>query len=214
MPRRMTNLLGLAVLVYLEERPMHAYELHRQLLDRDAAQTFRLSYGALYSVVRQLDAAGFISPSGTDRAGRLPERTTYTVTDEGRAETRRWLSRLIAEPQHEYPAFAAALSLIVVLPLDDARTLLEARLERLGGDVAAIAEQRTAIVAGGLHPIFVIEDEYRERVLGAEADFIQTLLDRLDDPDAGWTEPWRAYHQGAPVVGAPENRADTTGEPS
>ncbi|MBZ2196159.1 PadR family transcriptional regulator [Occultella gossypii] len=214
MTRRMTNLLGLAVLVYLEERPMHAYELHRQLIDRDAAQTFRLSYGALYSVVRQLDAAGLIRPSGTDRTGRLPERTTYAVTDEGRAETRRWLSRLIAEPQHEYPAFAAALSLIIVLPPDDARALLEARLGRLKGDVAAIAERRTAIVDGGLHPIFVIEDEYRERVLGAEADFIHVLLDRFDDPDAGWAEPWRAYHQGAPATGARENTTDTRGEPS
>jgi DNA-binding PadR family transcriptional regulator len=212
MPRRMTNLLGLAVLVYLEERPMHAYELHRQLIERDAAQTFRLSYGALYGVVRQLDAAGLIRPSGTDRAGRLPERTTYAVTDEGRSETHRWLSRLIAEPQHEYPAFAAALSLIIVLPPDDARVLLETRLERLEGEVAAITEQRTAIVDGGLHPIFVIEDEYRERVLGAEADFIRTLLERLDDPDAGLAAPWHAYHQGRPGAGSTENTMDSPGE--
>ncbi|TDE97304.1 PadR family transcriptional regulator [Occultella glacieicola] len=213
MPRRMTNLLGLAVLAYLEERPMHAYELHRQLIDRDAARTFRLSYGALYSVVRQLEATDLITASGVDRAGRLPERTTYQVTDEGRAESRRWLSRLIAEPQHEYPAFAAALSLIIVLPPDDARALLEARLERLAREGASLAEQREAVLAGGVHPVFLVEDEYRERLLDAESGFIRTLLDRIDSPDAGWVEPWRAYHRKAPGPGAPEN-PDTTGEPS
>jgi DNA-binding PadR family transcriptional regulator len=55
MPRAVSNLLGLAVLSYLTERPMHAYELNRTLKDRDAARTFKLSYGALYGVVRQLD---------------------------------------------------------------------------------------------------------------------------------------------------------------
>jgi len=49
--RTVTNLLGLAVLSYLTERPMHAYELNRTLKDRDAARTFKLSYGALYAGV-------------------------------------------------------------------------------------------------------------------------------------------------------------------
>ena len=31
MPRAVSNLLGLAVLSYLTERPMHAYELNRTL---------------------------------------------------------------------------------------------------------------------------------------------------------------------------------------
>jgi DNA-binding PadR family transcriptional regulator len=43
MPRAVNNLLGLAVLSYLTEQPMHAYELNRTLKDRDAARTFKLS---------------------------------------------------------------------------------------------------------------------------------------------------------------------------
>src|SRR5258708_39341057 len=88
MPRAVNNLLGLAVLSYLTERPMHAYELNRLLKDRDAAQTFRLSYGALYGVVRQLAEAGLIQASGTGRRGRPPPPTGYELTDTGPAQKR------------------------------------------------------------------------------------------------------------------------------
>ena len=72
MPQAVNNLLGLAVLSYLTERPMHAYELNRTLKDRDAARTFKLSYGALYGVVRQLAEAGLIRASGTGQGAGCP----------------------------------------------------------------------------------------------------------------------------------------------
>lgn len=56
--RAVSNLLGLPVLSYLPQGPMHAYELQRQLKENDAARTFKLSHGALYSVVGQLERAG------------------------------------------------------------------------------------------------------------------------------------------------------------
>ena len=128
MPRTVNNLLGLAVLSYLTERPMHAYELNRTLKDRDAARTFKLSYGALYGVVRQLAEAGLIRAAGTGQRGRLPRHTVYQLTDAGRAEMRAWLTELLSQPQYEYPAFAAALSLVAVLPPDEVTGLLRTRL--------------------------------------------------------------------------------------
>ena len=92
MSRTVTNLLGLAVLSYLTERPMHPYELNRLLKDRDAARAFKLSYGALYGVVGQLAEAGLIRAVGTGQRGRLPRHTVYELTDAGRAEMRAWLA--------------------------------------------------------------------------------------------------------------------------
>jgi DNA-binding PadR family transcriptional regulator len=193
MPRAVSNLLGLAVLSYLTERPMHAYELNRLLKDRDAAQTFKLSYGALYGVVRKLAEAGLIRASGTGQRGRLPRHTVYELTGAGRAEMRAWLAELLSQPRHEYPAFAAALSLVAVLPPGEVTDLLRARLERVAAATAEIREQRDATVAGGVHPVFLVEDDYRIALLEAEAAFITDFIGKIEDPENGWSGPWQAY---------------------
>jgi DNA-binding PadR family transcriptional regulator len=194
MPRAVSNLLGLAVLSYLTERPMHAYELTRTLKDRDAARTFKLSYGALYGVVRQLAGAGLIRASGTGQRGRLPRHTVYELTDAGRAEMRAWLTELLSQPQYEYPAFAAALSLVAVLPPDEVTGLLRTRLGHINSATAEIRSQRDAAVAAGVHPMFLVEDDYRIALLEAEAAFITTFTSKIEDPCSGWSGPWRAHH--------------------
>jgi DNA-binding PadR family transcriptional regulator len=196
MPRAVNNLLGLAVLSYLTERPMHAYELNRTLKDRDAARTFKLSYGALYGVVRQLAGAGLIRAVGTGQRGRLPRHTVYELTDAGRAEMRAWLTELLSQPQYEYPAFAAALSLVAVLPPDEVAGLLRTRLGHINSATAEIRGQRDAAVAAGVHPMFLVEDDYRIALLEAEAAFITTFTSKIEDPGSGWSGPWRAHHAG------------------
>ncbi|NYH93271.1 helix-turn-helix transcriptional regulator [Actinopolymorpha rutila] len=195
----MNNLLALAVLSYLTQRPMHAYELNRMLKDHDAARTFKLSYGALYGVVRQMDAAGFIRAAGTGQSGKLPKHTMYELTDLGRAEMRDWLQELISEPRHEYPAFAAALSLVAVLPPDTVVSLLRDRVGSLAAETAAIRDQLDAAVAKGVSALFLVEDDYRIALLEAESAFIKTFIVRIEDPEAGLFEPWAAYHAGQAV---------------
>jgi DNA-binding PadR family transcriptional regulator len=211
MPRTVTNLLGLAVLSYLTERPMHAYELNRLLKDRDAAQTFKLSYGALYSVVRQLARDGLIRASGTGQRGKLPQHTLYELTDAGRAEIRAWLAELLSEPRHEYPAFAAALSLVVVLSPEEVADLLRARLARVASATDEIRGQRDATVAAGVHPVFLIEDDYRIALLQAEAAFITSFVDKIE---GGWAAPWeahRASHEASDVGTPAKPPGGTTG---
>src|SRR5947209_9866795 len=108
--RKVGNLLALAVLSYLVQRPMHPYELGRTLRDNGDARSIKFNHGSLYMVVQQLARAGFITERETSREGQRPERTVYALTDEGRAELRDWLLELVGEPQHEYPSFVAALS--------------------------------------------------------------------------------------------------------
>lgn len=183
------NVLGLAVLSYLTQRPMHAYELHRQLKDNDAAKTFKLSYGALYSVVKQLLEAEFIAPAGTGRTGNLPEHTMYELTDAGRAETRSWLRDLIESPPAEYPSLAAALSLLAILPLDEAVESLRARQGRNRAEAMTLAEQAASTIAGGVHPVFLVEDDYRIAILEAECTFIDGLIEKITSTD--WAPLWR-----------------------
>jgi DNA-binding PadR family transcriptional regulator len=215
MPRKVSNLLGLAVLSYLTERPMHAYELNRLLKERDAARTFKLSYGALYGVVRQLADAGLIQASGTGQRGRLPQHTVYELTDAGRAEMHAWLAELLSQPRHEYPALAAALSLVVVLPPDQVAGLLRERLTRVASAAEEIRAQRAAAIAGGVHPVFLIEDEYRIALMEAETAFITAFTRKIEDPGDGWAGPWQAHRaeHDPGKAGIRATASDTTTRP-
>ena len=192
--RKTNNLLGLAVLGYLTQRPMYPYELSRTLRDNNDARSVKFSHGSLYMVVGQLAKAGLIAEQEVVREGQLPERTLYAITDAGRVEFRGWLGQLLAEPQHEYPQFVAALSLIAALPPDQAVELLTARLTRL-------AEQRSEIRSGidqalgtGLHPLFLIEEEYRLAMLEAETAFVAGFIDKITNAETGWGPLWAQFH--------------------
>ena len=187
--RKVANLLALAVLVYLAQRPMHPYELGRTLRDHGDERSIKFNPGSLYMVVGQLARAGLIVEQETSRDGQRPERTVYALTDAGRVEVRDWMRELVEVPEHEYPHFVAALSLIAALPPDEVVELLRRRRRRLSELVAEIRGHADGVVARGVHPLFLIEEEYRIALLEAESSFVERFIGQIE---AGWAEPWAA----------------------
>jgi DNA-binding PadR family transcriptional regulator len=192
--RKVGNLLALAVLSYLSQRPMHPYEMSRTLREHGDARSIKFNHGSLYMVVGQLARAGFIAEQETSREGQRPERTVYALTDAGRRELRDWLRELVEQPQHEYPHFVAALSLIAALPPGEVVELLGSRLRRLAGQRAEIRDLIDAAQAGGLHPLFLVEEDYRLALLDAESAFVERFIDQITNPDSGWGPLWARFH--------------------
>ena len=194
--RTVGNLLALAVLSYLTQRPMHPYELSRTLRDNGDARSIKFNHGSLYMVVQQLAKAGYITEQETNRDGQRPERTVYALTDAGRAELRDWLRELVEEPQHEYPHFVAALSLIAALPPADVLVLLRRRLDRLADLRTEIRRTVDDALAQGVPALFLIEEEYRLALLDAESSFVERFIDQINDPETGWAPMWAEFHTG------------------
>jgi DNA-binding PadR family transcriptional regulator len=193
--RAVDNLLGLAVLAYLTQGPMHAYQLSRTLRRNGDDRSIQFNHGSLYMVVRQLVRAGLIAPAGTSRAGRRPERTHYRLTPAGRTELHAWLQDLVAEPRHEYPSYVAALSLIGALPPAEVIVLLRNRLERLATQRAEITALVAQARANGVHPLFLVEEDYRLAVLEADVAFTERFIARIEDPNDGWKRLWEEVHR-------------------
>ena len=192
--RKVSNLLALAVLSYLTQRPMHPYELGRTLRDHGDERSIKFNHGSLYMVVQQLERAGFITEQETSREGQRPERTVYALTAAGRDELHDWLRELVEEPQHEYPHFVAALSLIAALPPSEVLTLLRRRLTRLAEQRAEIRAIIDDTLAQGVPELFLIEEEYRLTLLDAESSFVERFIGWITDPEAGWGPLWAEFH--------------------
>lgn len=192
--RKVTNLLGLAVLSYLSQEPMHPYALGRALREHGDARSIKYNPGSLYMVVGQLARAGLVAEHATGREGQRPEHTVYALTDVGRRELRDWLRELVGQPRHEYPALVAALAFVSALPPGEVSELLTARLGLLSQQRAEITGLITDSLAQGVPELFLLEEEYRLALLDAEYGFVQRLVARMADPAADWITLWADHH--------------------
>jgi DNA-binding PadR family transcriptional regulator len=185
---------------------MHPYEVATTLRRRAKQRSVRLNYGALYRVVESLNKRGLIEPKETGRAGRLPERTIYELTDAGRLEIDDWLAELISTPALEYPQFVAGLSFLAALPPEQVVDLLRERLTHLSLEQARVDGVREVLQKRGLPRLLWVEEEYRDRLRAAEIDFVRSLLHDIQSGALDGAEWWRSVHeQGFDKVPPPFN---------
>ena len=84
--RPVRNVLALAVLAVVQERPVHPYEMAAVLRARGKDQDMPIKWGSLYTVVGNLEKHGLIEVAGNERSGARPERTVYrSPTPAGRS---------------------------------------------------------------------------------------------------------------------------------
>ena len=88
----------------------------------------------------------------------------------------------------EYPEFIAAVSVLFGLAPEDARAVLQERADRLAAELAATE----AVFAENpdLPRVFLLEEEYRRAVLGAELGWVRSVVRDLDAGKLTWTEEW------------------------
>ncbi|MFI9403124.1 PadR family transcriptional regulator [Nocardia sp. NPDC052316] len=192
--RKVNNLLALAVLSVMVDRPKHRYEIAQTLRDRGKDQDMDIKWGSLYTVVQNLAKVGFLEVVGSERDGARPERVIYRITDAGRAELTDWTRELLAEPQPEPSRFVAGLSVLAVLPPDEVIELLGQRIEALGRLIDSVRRELDHVTTIKLPRLFIIESEYGLAMLKAEVAWARSLRDELVDgtfPEVDW---WRQVH--------------------
>jgi DNA-binding PadR family transcriptional regulator len=206
--RKVGNLLALAILSQLAMgRPMHPYEIATMLKRTGKEHDMNIKWGSFYTVVGNLEKAGYIEATTSDRAGRRPERTMYAITDAGREELRDWVRELVAVPEPEVPRFEAGLSVMSVLPPDEVTALLESRLTALQSEVEA---QRSMLADAAKVPrVFLVEAEHALALKVAEVAWVRSLLDELNAGTLGGLDAWRTYHE---TGGVPKDLAEMLAE--
>lgn len=131
--------LALAVLGLLEAGPLHPYGIQRLIKQWGKDQVVNVGQRAgLYRTIARLEDAGLIAVGSTERDERYPERTTYRLTEAGRAAARQWMAEILSTPRNEYPEFPAALSFLPVLTPQAAHDLLDQRRDRLARRLAEL----------------------------------------------------------------------------
>jgi DNA-binding PadR family transcriptional regulator len=191
--RKVANLMALAVLATVVQRPMHRYEMASLMRARGKDRDMDIKWGSLYTVVANLEKNRLLEVIEVTRQGARPERTVYRITDAGRDELVGWTRELIAEPEAEHTRFIAGLSVLAVLTPRDVIDLLRRRLGRLTETIDALTAQLRQ--ASDVPRLFLIEDEYRIAMTQAETDWTRSLLDELSAGTFPYLDAWRKFHE-------------------
>ena len=191
--RKVANLMALAVLATVVQRPMHRYEMASLMRARGKDRDMDIKWGSLYTVVANLEKNRLLEVIEVTRQGARPERTVYRITDAGRDELVGWTRELIAEPEAEHTRFIAGLSVLAVLTPRDVIDLLRRRLGRLTETIDALTAQLRQ--ASDVPRLFLIEDEYRIAMTLAEANWTRSLLDELSAGTFPYLDAWRKFHE-------------------
>jgi len=131
-------MLELAVLGLLKERPMHGYQLSRELGD-SLGGLWRVSYGSLYPSLRRLEHDGAIeSEAGDERGAR--RKKVYRITAKGEQVFLELLQESPNDTQTEDARFRMRLAFFRYLPPETRIRLLERRRQALQERLAIIGE--------------------------------------------------------------------------
>jgi DNA-binding PadR family transcriptional regulator len=191
--RKVSNLLALSLLTLLTQRPMYPYEMASMLRERGKDNAIKVNWGSFYTVVQNLEKYGFIEAVEVVREGRQPERTTYQITDAGRAELMDWMRELLSVPEREHSRFEAALSESAVLPPDELIGLLQQRLAALE-EANNRMQAELATLVTQLPRLFLIESEYYLAQRRAEEEWVRGLLKEFTGGTFPGLEAWRHFH--------------------
>ena len=170
--------------------PMHVYRMQKQLeaQGKDRVVNVR-SRATLYQAIERLVRDGLAEVAHTERVEGYPDRVVYAVTEAGREKARAWLREMLRTTHNDYPDFIAALSILFVLPPDEAGGDLELRAERLTAELAD-TDATLANAPEGLPRLFLLEEECRRAVVEAELRWVQGLVDDLREGRLTWSEEW------------------------
>ncbi|WIV59480.1 PadR family transcriptional regulator [Amycolatopsis nalaikhensis] len=192
--RKVGNLLGLAVLSVVQERPAHPYEMASVLKQRGKDADLPIKWGSLYTVVANLEKHGFLEAVESVKDGGRPERTVYRITEAGRAEFEDWVRELVGTLDREPPRFKSGLSMIGVLGPDQAIVQLRSRLAALSERVEALRASLDQL-RPVLPRLFLVEVEYDLAMTEAEARWARAFLEELTSGALPGIEAWRRYHE-------------------
>jgi DNA-binding PadR family transcriptional regulator len=179
--------LGLIVLGSLIEEPMHVYRMQKLIEQRGKDRVVNVrARASLYQAIERLMRLGLVEVQETVRGETRPDRTVYAITDAGREAAADWLREMLSTTTGEYPEFIAAVSMIMMLPPDDARAQLELRAERLEAELAETEAEMGSVP--DLPRLFLLEEEYRRAVLQTELAWIRGVIADLREGRLTWSE--------------------------
>jgi DNA-binding PadR family transcriptional regulator len=153
----------------------HGYDLKRAH-DTRMPQAKPLAYGQVYSTLGRLQRDGLVEAVGQDQdAG--PERTSFGITDSGRATLAQWLAEV--EPPMPYVTNVLFAKVLVALLVADQATARDYLARQRSAHTGRIRELTKIKIDGGAAVGDVIAHDYAIAHLDADLRWLEATSARV-----------------------------------
>jgi DNA-binding PadR family transcriptional regulator len=136
-------MLELAILGLLKERPMHGYQLSRELSE-SLGGFWRVSYGSLYPTLRRLERNGEVEAIASEEVTVGRRKQVYRITPKGEQTFLRLLQEMPHDNQSEDQRFRVRLAFFRYLPPETRLRMLERRRAYLEDRLSTIKDSLRA----------------------------------------------------------------------
>jgi DNA-binding PadR family transcriptional regulator len=163
-------LLGLLV-----AGPRHGYDL-KHAYDHTLPRAKPLGFGQVYATLGRLERDGLVVQSGQDREGG-PDRTSYTLTEDGSARLKQWLAT-VEEPAPHVAGTLLAKVVVALLAAGPEQALAYLAAQRRA-HVARLRELTRTKSGAGATLGDVIAADYAIAHLDADLTWLAATIERV-----------------------------------
>ncbi|GII87352.1 transcriptional regulator [Sphaerisporangium siamense] len=110
------------LLALLTQGPRYGYQLRAEF-EASTGATWPLNIGQVYTTLSRMERDGLVAPGEQDEQGRV----VYAITEEGRAELRRWFGTPVAQADRPRDELVIKLAMAVTAGEVDVRQVVGAQ---------------------------------------------------------------------------------------
>ncbi len=177
----------IAILGLLAECPMHGYQIHQQIKEREMDYWAKIKLPSIYSTLTRLVEQGLIT-SGKEKVGNTPERTVYSLTLVGREELSEMVQGFLSDDDHPEWLFGLGVAFICGAPREKVLEALQLRRKNLEKHQEALTQE--AVNYKEKIPFnWYMLIEHALKNLQLELDWLDQLTDMVQRVKR-WTPEW------------------------
>jgi DNA-binding PadR family transcriptional regulator len=160
--------MKLVILGLLMEGNSHPYEMRQRMKERNMLYYIKMQEGSLYYAMEQLRKEGSVLPVETVSSGGRPDRTVYTITEQGQQRFHELLLEQFATDTQVFHPMYAALAFARHGDAEQIHTILLAKLaeqEKRVKKMRTVYEEHKHLVPRGSMHIMMGHCEHAETEL-------------------------------------------------
>ena len=172
--------IRIVLLGLLYEKPLHGYEI-KHIIEDHMDDWTDIKVGSIYFSLNKLSDEGNIEILDELREGNRPAKTIYQITDEGRKEFLRLLTKLWMSEDNTIYTMDVGIYFLTHLDKETLAGMLDKRIENMTRSKeyleSHIQEQKENKFIPA-HAFAIMDHTYRH--MNAEYDWLKSLQENLD----------------------------------
>jgi DNA-binding PadR family transcriptional regulator len=178
----------IAILGLLAECPMHGYQIHQQIKEREMDYWAKIKLPSIYSTLTRLEEQGLIT-SGKEKVGNTPERTVYSLTPAGREQLSEAVQFFLREDNHPEWLFGLGVAFICGAPREKVLEALQLRKENLEKHFDSLTKE-VVNYKDKIPFNWYMLVESAQKHIQLELEWLNELIDKVQQVER-WTPEWR-----------------------